>query len=347
MSESATEMNDLESSVVRFCAEAGADPLLVQGAGGNVSWKEGDTLWVKASGTWLSDAATQQIFVPVHLTALKAAIDSGNYPVAPTPISSSDLRPSIETLLHALMPHTVVVHLHAVDILARMVRRNCEDELNALIGSRLPWEIVDYFRPGAELAIAVRRALERNPDATVIFLKNHGVVFGGSDVEEIRRTLGAVIQSLREPIARELEPGHRDLASVAPAAIDGYVPIDDAQLHQLACDEHLFNRLTADWALYPDHVVFLGAHANVYDSIDELVAAVAVVDARPDLVFVRNIGVFVAGSFDRTKVVQLRCYFDVLVRQPRDAKLVPLPVDQIADLLARNDEKHRMRFSKP
>jgi len=57
----------LRSSVIEYCAAIGADPLLVQGAGGNVSWKESDTLWVKASGTWLKEAVQKDIFVPVEI----------------------------------------------------------------------------------------------------------------------------------------------------------------------------------------------------------------------------------------------------------------------------------------
>lgn len=38
----------------RMSARVGSNILLVQGAGGNSSVKDGDVLWVKASGTWLS-----------------------------------------------------------------------------------------------------------------------------------------------------------------------------------------------------------------------------------------------------------------------------------------------------
>ena len=60
----------MKKLISNFCQRIGADPLLVQGAGGNVSWKEGDDLWVKASGTWLADAVSQDIFIPVSLTPI-------------------------------------------------------------------------------------------------------------------------------------------------------------------------------------------------------------------------------------------------------------------------------------
>ncbi|MBK7285418.1 MAG: hypothetical protein IPI83_14890 [Sphingomonadales bacterium] len=37
-------------------ARIGADPMLIQGPGGNTSFKSGDELWVKASGAWLAEA---------------------------------------------------------------------------------------------------------------------------------------------------------------------------------------------------------------------------------------------------------------------------------------------------
>ena len=64
-----------------FCDRIGKDPLLVQGAGGNVSWKDGDVLWVKASGTWLSDAIGKDIFVPVELAHLRQAIANQDFQV--------------------------------------------------------------------------------------------------------------------------------------------------------------------------------------------------------------------------------------------------------------------------
>ena len=36
-----------------FSARIGADPLLIQAAGGNTSVKADGVMWIKASGTWL------------------------------------------------------------------------------------------------------------------------------------------------------------------------------------------------------------------------------------------------------------------------------------------------------
>ncbi|MFN5457452.1 class II aldolase/adducin family protein, partial [Bradyrhizobium sp.] len=101
-------------------ARVGRDMSMVQGAGGNSSLKDGDLLWVKASGTWLSDAAEKDIFVPVLLPAALEALarDDERIPLA----APGNLRASIETSLHALMPHRVVLHVHSVNTIAWAVR---------------------------------------------------------------------------------------------------------------------------------------------------------------------------------------------------------------------------------
>jgi len=52
--------------------QVGRNINLTQGAGGNISYKSGDILWIKASGFWLSEALTKQIFIPLDIHSLKA-----------------------------------------------------------------------------------------------------------------------------------------------------------------------------------------------------------------------------------------------------------------------------------
>ena len=55
-----------------------ADPEQVQAAGGNTSLKADGVLWVKASGLWLADALTRDIFVPVRLGQVLEGIAGGD-----------------------------------------------------------------------------------------------------------------------------------------------------------------------------------------------------------------------------------------------------------------------------
>ena len=48
--------NFVPDSLIDLCTDLGSDINLVQGAGGNISLKQGNDFWIKASGTWLADA---------------------------------------------------------------------------------------------------------------------------------------------------------------------------------------------------------------------------------------------------------------------------------------------------
>ena len=68
----------------KLSAEFGQNILHIQGAGGNVSIKNGDTMWIKASGTMLADALTRDVFVPVDLPRMTSSVAAGQ-PDADTP----------------------------------------------------------------------------------------------------------------------------------------------------------------------------------------------------------------------------------------------------------------------
>jgi rhamnose utilization protein RhaD (predicted bifunctional aldolase and dehydrogenase) len=326
-----------------YCARIGDDPLLVQGAGGNVSWKDGDTLWVKASGTWLAEADKKDIFVPVDLSHLRTAIVSHDFTVTPKALGATELRPSIETLLHALMPHRIVVHLHAIEILAHLVRQNCENELLRLVDVSVNWAIVEYYKPGAALASAVCAALTAKPNVNVVFLKNHGVVVGGANIAEVSSTINQLIMALRtNPIGF----CKQTLPVLLSTGLDQYIPAKDSDVHQLAFNTDLYNRLHTDWALYPDHVVFLGARAFAYKTLKSFLQDKKNKCFEPELIFILNKGVFVKRTFSISNQLQLHCYYDVLIRQKLHSSIKALDDFQISELLSWDAEQYRQKIAK-
>jgi rhamnose utilization protein RhaD (predicted bifunctional aldolase and dehydrogenase) len=125
------ELDDLR----QLSAKIGANPLLVQAAGGNTSLKQDGVMWIKASGTWLRDAAQQDIFVPLDYAKLRKALQNDD-PACESctdfvrnDLNANKLRPSIETSLHGLMPQRVVVHVHCVNTIAWAIRRDAKARL--------------------------------------------------------------------------------------------------------------------------------------------------------------------------------------------------------------------------
>jgi rhamnose utilization protein RhaD (predicted bifunctional aldolase and dehydrogenase) len=332
----------IAKQVKRYCTQIGADRLLVQGAGGNVSWKDNEVLWVKASGKWLAQAEQEEIFVPVDLAQLRVEIGEEKFSAIPKVLGDSNLKPSIETMLHALMQHRVVVHLHAVEVLAYLVRANPLIDLKRLIPDDIEWVFVDYFKPGADLANAVSKEIAGHPGANVIFLESHGVVVGAESISGINQ----IINSLTQAFSLDLsEPYDKQADLFTPKQVNGYVCFKYDELHQLARDREYFDYLKTKWALYPDHVVFLGGSPDVYESFDEFMCAREKLTESPELIFIYGEGVYVPSCFSKAKTEQLLCYYDVLRRQKTMSQLRSLSDVQISELINWDAEKYRKQHS--
>jgi rhamnose utilization protein RhaD (predicted bifunctional aldolase and dehydrogenase) len=333
-------------SISQFCAELGQDSLLVQGAGGNVSWKDGDTLWIKGSGTWLANAKVTDIFVPVDLKKITSSLSRGDFTVTPELIAESDLRPSIETILHALMPQKVVIHLHAINPLTLLILRDARIQV-ASISGRLAWgsAFIEYFKPGAELAQAIDAAMKMKGGIHILFLKNHGIVIGGDSIQEVCSILKEVLDACPTKLSPVLELFSPEMPEVPAAVKEVYQPFDDIGVQQLAQNPSLYSRLHFDWALYPDHVVFLGPKAFTYKSWEYFFSQHKGDEIFPELIYIENVGVFVAPNFNRAKTVQLRCYYDVISRVLGTTMLNPLTESDITTLLNWDAEKLRQEIS--
>jgi len=333
----------IEKQVKQFCARIGTDPLLVQGPGGNVSWKDNDVLWIKASGKWLAKACDEEIFVPVSLSYLQEAISNKNFSCSPSILGDTKLRPSIETMLHALMPQKVIAHLHAVEALAHLVRKNAETRLAELINDSIKWVFVDYYKPGAELAACVSAKLTLIPDAEVIFLKNHGIVIGAPDIRNLERILKKITKLLfTKPFLSELIPFDFVIKNNPNTFLNDFAFATDPEINRLSTNSYLISRVKNDWALYPDHVVFLGDSAIV---IDDTAAEYKseIIGRNPDFIFVKQQGVLECKAITPAKKAQLRCYYDVLVRQAPSEKLDSLKQINIKEILNWEAEIFRQR----
>ncbi|MET1413000.1 class II aldolase/adducin family protein [Roseibium sp. HPY-6] len=330
----------LASAIKSYCSEIGRDPLLVQGPGGNVSWKEGPTLWVKASGTWLAHANEMEIFIPVDLQTLQQRIEEQDYSANASVLADTKQRPSIETMLHALMPHRIAVHLHAIDVLVQLVLTDAQDRFTRQLADRSDWVFVGYNKPGAELAAAVHNALCANPGANIVFLKNHGIVLGGESIDDIRGLLTRTLDELQTFAPRTSE--------AVPAPVPeheltklGYAPSKDPCIHALSCDPSQTARLRESWALYPDHVVFLGAKPSIWPPARKLSLQDQPLGERSPYIFVPGIGTYEFEHATPAQKEQMRCYSDVISRLSPDHATDTLSTSDIANLLDWDAEKFR------
>jgi rhamnose utilization protein RhaD (predicted bifunctional aldolase and dehydrogenase) len=317
------------SALKKLSARVGADPLLVQAAGGNTSLKREGVMWIKASGTWLRDAADKNIFVPVGHDALLTAL-AKNDPACEActdfvlaDLNATKLRPSIETTVHALMPQRVVVHVHCVNTIAWAIRSDAEQSLSGKL-KVFNWTFIPYARPGLPLAKAIATRLE--PDYDVLILANHGLVVAAESVAEAEALLGRVVKALTKPARAAVPP---DLAALRLLCRDkDYAPANSNETHALATDAIALER-GRNAVFYPDHVVFLGVGvATGFESGAALVA-------------IPGKGVLIRKDAKLAVEPMGRCLADIMRRVEADAPLTALDSEAIDRLVNWDAEKYR------
>ena len=174
---------------------------------------------------------------------------------------------------------------------------------------------------------------------------NHGVVIGGENIEDMSATLQLVISKLQiQPAVAKF--GNSTSIYREELLANGYVPSCDMELNALAVEDHLIRRIHQDWALYPDHVVFLGSEANILRKNVTTAEIKKVASKRPPFIFVLEDGVYENLSATPAQKAQIRCYHDVLARQASEVRLKKLSVAQIAELLNWDAEKYRQNLEK-
>lgn len=154
---------------------------LVLHGGGNTSVKIDNTLYVKGSG-WNLDTIEKPGFSPVDLGVLLEMATreslSDTQMVAEQRAAMSDQsfpNPSIEAILHAIIPYVFVDHTHADAVVTLTNTPNGRELVQKLYGERML--IIDYVMPGFELAKHIYE-ITRNLDwdsRSGMILMHHGV----------------------------------------------------------------------------------------------------------------------------------------------------------------------------
>ena len=184
----------------------GGDPRLVLHGGGNTSVKTSQTdivgnevevLCVKGSGWDLSDIEPAglpavRLNPLLRLEALDRLSDEDMVNVQRgNLLDSAAPNPSVETLLHAFLPHKFIDHTHSTAILSVSDLPDGEDLCAEIFGDSMG--SVPYIMPGFALAKSAASIYRQYPDVDGLILHKHGIfTFGDSAQEAYERMIGAV-----------------------------------------------------------------------------------------------------------------------------------------------------------
>jgi rhamnose utilization protein RhaD (predicted bifunctional aldolase and dehydrogenase) len=241
------------ASLRDLSARVGSDPLLVQAGNGNTSIKLDGVLWIKASGKSLADALQEEMFVPVELARVKKSIRNVTE-IAPRYAVKDLLRPSIETPMHAILRHRVVMHVHSVNALAWAIRLDGPDQLKERLAG-LNWQWIPYAASGIPLAREIEKAVATLPDTDVLLLGNHGLVVCGQDCHSAEELLSEVERRLAIAPRRFPRPDAAVLAIIARFSRWQFPDVD--ALHALGTDA-VSRKILRGGILYPCQAIFLG-----------------------------------------------------------------------------------------
>jgi rhamnose utilization protein RhaD (predicted bifunctional aldolase and dehydrogenase) len=263
-------------------ARIGSNRSLTQASTGNSSAKLDGDLWIKRSGCWMSAALQDDIFVRLNLEEVRDCLRWGLDP------AEFFAGASLETAMHAVIPHRMVVHVHSVNGIAWAVRPDELPQIQARLAG-LRWQWIPYLPSGLPLAMGIDRAWKRRP-ADLFILANHGLVVGGADVRSVNALLSDVERRLG--IFPRVAPAadHETLGRLTANSI-WRLP-DDEEIHSLVTDP-LSQRIVSQGILYPCQAIFSGPEGlKVFRAIDKPAAAEYRESQRPFL-FVDGCGVLV------------------------------------------------------
>jgi rhamnulose-1-phosphate aldolase/alcohol dehydrogenase len=195
----------------------GSDLRITNFGGGNTSAKVDMTdpltgnqetvLWVKGSGgdlgsMGLDGFATLYLSKLEQLKSLYRGLEHEDEMVGYLPHCTFNLNPraaSIDTPLHAYIPHRHVDHMHPDAVIAIACTKNSKELTGKVFGGEMGW--IGWQRPGFDLGLKLEEIARSNPDLKGIILAGHGLFTWGDTSRECYETTLAILQRAADWLA--------------------------------------------------------------------------------------------------------------------------------------------------
>jgi len=217
----------------------GQDSSLVLHGGGNTSVKiletnlvdiEEEILYVKGSG-WDLEFIEKAGFSPVRmnhmlkLSSLESLSDPQMVNELKTQLTNaSSPAPSVETILHAILPFKYVDHTHADALVTITNTLEGKNRIREIYGERVV--IIPYVMPGFDLAKDVARIFSKNATEKTegMILMNHGIFSFGDDAKEsYDRMINLVNEAENYLVSQNAWDIEKPLSSIATKKISNQV----------------------------------------------------------------------------------------------------------------------------
>ena len=343
----------------------GRDKSLVLHGGGNTSVKLGEKnlfgedeaiLYVKGSG-WDLETIEAAGFSPVRLDYVRrlAALPALSDPQMVNELATHMTRagapaPSIETILHGILPSRYVDHTHADAVLSVTNAPEGEKRIHEIYGDRVV--VVPYVMPGFDLAAVCAREFPKQSKKNTVgmVLMNHGIFSFGEDAREAYERMIALVSQAEQYLDSRKSWNIRYAPKAAAAAVKRgeiaqlrndlsaaaggpmIVTIRDGEKYRAFAEHAEVARISQQGPATPDHVIRtklvpmigrdVGAYAKSYGAYFERNAPGAkekktMLDAAPRMVLDPAFGFAAAGRTAKDAAIVAELYdhsIDVFMR---------------------------------
>jgi len=313
--------------------QVGRNINLTQGAGGNISYKSGDSLWIKASVFWLSEALTKQIFIPLDIHSLKAIKTDKN---------SENLKPSIETSLHVIMPHDFVIHAHSINSMFFSIHKQGESLLRGILKG-YNWKWIKYTKPGKNLASEIEKNISSNQNVDILILENHGIVIGSNSIKECYSKLLEVeklleLASLPQVINTNPYPINKSFS------FNGYSFIENIDAKIVSRNNSFFDYFRSGFVI-PDQIVYLDKNIKFLlnsNNLDKFVKN----KQKYDILVVKDLGVLISSFCPKNTEEIFYALCAVLIKFHSKDDISFLSEFDVESIRSWDSEKYRKKLIK-
>ena len=332
---------EISKSFINITEKIGRDINLVQGPGGNISFKKDGFMYIKASGERMSDAKNKNIFIKTDLNKILSSLKKND----PDPIKnswekSSLMRPSIETTMHALMPHKYVLHVHCVNTLSWVIQKNYKKNINFILKG-INWKSVPYKKPGLNLSYEIKKII-RESIVDVILLDNHGIVAGAESAKNVFE----IVKSISEKLSlSNLNKKKVDLKKFNKfLSCREYKLPRNESIHQIAFSK-THSLIATKGDIFPDQTVFLENGLMIINSLEELIRLSKLSAKKLPVVLIPNIGILIPRIFKEVNEDTLVGLSMIISRLPKNASINYLTKKERNELINWDLEIHRKKIN--
>lgn len=323
-------------TIVNISHKYGSNEEFVLAGGGNTSYKDEENLYIKGSGTSLATIKAEG-FVKMSRKRL-SEIWEKTYPQNSKEREAEVLkdmmgakcegeeakRPSVETLLHNLFPHTYILHVHP----ARVNGITCSKDGEKIVKRLFPDAIwVKETEPGYILASECRSKLEKykaetGKAANLLFLQNHGIFFAANSENELDLLVSHVMETIKAQekivpdfteIKEDAEAVEKIKAVLASKLGGATVRFTlNKEIETLCKSKENFAPVL--YPMTPDHIVYCKSSPLFVDDAENISKDVFDYSGKhgfmPKIVFVKNVGMFSCGKDEKDAATAEKLWLD-------------------------------------